>query len=343
MPRADFSNYPKLVEAQTMKRSHRRQFLRLTAGTAALPVVSRIARAQTYPMRPVRIIVGYAAGGGNDISARLMGQWLSDRLGQQFVIDNRLGAGSNIATEVAVKAPPDGNTLLLATTANAINATLYEKLNFNFVRDVTAVASIIRVQFVMAVNPSVPAGTVPELISYTKANPGKITIASAGIGSSADMAGELFKMMNGVNMVHVPYRGAAPAITDLLGGQVQVFFAAVPEVVDYVKAGRLRALAVTTTARAEALPDVPTVGDFVPGFETSGWNGLVAPKNTPVEIIEKLSAEINAALQNAKLRTRLVDLGFMPFVSSSAEFSKFIVDETEKWAKVIKFSGAKPE
>ena len=273
----------------------RRQFLHLAAGAAALPAVSRIAWAQAYPTRPVRIIVGFAAGGAADIIARLIGQWLSERLGQPFVIENRPGAGSNIATEAVVRAPPDGYTLLLVGTANAINATLYDKLNFNFIRDIAPVAGIIRVPNVMVVNPSVPAKTVPEFIAYAKANPGKINMASGGIGTAAHVSGELFKMMAGVDMVHVPYRGAAPALTDLLGGQVQVMFASMPSSIEHIRAGKLRALAVTTATRSEALPDIPTVGEFVPGYEASAWYGVGAPKDTPAEIVDKLNKEINAA------------------------------------------------
>lgn len=320
----------------------RRQFLHLAAGAAALPAVSRIARAQTYPTRPVRIIVGLAAGGGVDILARLIGQWLSERLGQPFVIENRPGAGSNIGTEAVVKALPDGYTLLLANAANAINATLYEKLNFNFLRDIAPVAGLTRVPNIMVVNQSLPAKTVLEFIAYAKANPDKISMGSAGTGSTPHVAGELFKMMAGVNMVHVPYRGVAPALTDLLGGQVEVVFATMPSSIEYVRAGRLRPLAVTTATRSEVLPDIPTVAEFVPGYEASQWYGVGAPKNTPAEIVAKLNQEINAALADPKMKARLADLGGTVLAGSPSDFGKLIADETEKWAKVVKFSGAKP-
>jgi tripartite-type tricarboxylate transporter receptor subunit TctC len=320
----------------------RRQFLHLAAGAGALPAVSRIAQAQTYPTRPVRIIVGFAAGGPADILARLMGQWLSERLGQPFVIENRPGGGGNIGTEAVVKAPPDGYTLLLATTANTINATLYDKLNFNFISDIAPVAGISRYTFVMVVHPSMPTKTVPEFIAYAKANPGKINMASGGI-AALHVFGELFKMMTGVNLVHVPYRGQAPALADLLAGQVHVMFPNIVVSIEYIRAGRLRALAVTAATRSEALPDVPTVDEFVPGYEASGWSGLGAPKATPAEIVEKLNKEINAALADPKIKARLADLGGAPLVGSPVEFGKFIADETEKWAKVIKFAGIKAE
>jgi tripartite-type tricarboxylate transporter receptor subunit TctC len=320
----------------------RRQFLELAAGATALPAASRIARAQSYPTRPVRIVVGYAAGGGTDLVARLMGQWLSERLGQQFVIENRTGAATNIGTEVVVRAPADGYMLLLAHTANAINATLYEKLNFNFIRDIAPVAGIIRVPSVMVVNPSLPAKTVPEFIAYAKANPGKINMASGGAGGPDHMSGELFKTMTGVNMIHVPYRGLSPALTDLLGGQVQVIFSSLPAAIEYIRADRLRARAVTTATRFEGAPDIPTLGDVVPGYEASQWYGFGVPKNTPVEIIEKLNKEINAGLANPKLKAQLADLGGTALPGSAADFGKLIAEETEKWAKVVKFSGAKP-
>jgi tripartite-type tricarboxylate transporter receptor subunit TctC len=326
-----------------MKLPHRRQFLHLTAGAAALPAVSRIARAQTYPTRPVRIVVGFAPAGGNDVVARLLGQWLSERLGQPFVIENRPGAATNIATEAVVRAPADGYTLLFVSATNAINATLYERLNFNFIRDLAPVASIASIPLVMEVNPSVPAQTVPEFIAYAKANPGKINMASAGNGSTSHISGELFKMMTAVNIVHVPYRGIAPALNDLLGGQVQVTFASMPSSIGYVRAGTLRALAVTTATRSEALPDVPTVGEFVPGYEASVWYGISAPRNTPVEVIDKLNREINAGLADPKLQARLADVGGTVLAGSPADFDKFIANETEKWAKVIKFAGVKPE
>ena len=321
----------------------RRRFLHLAAGAAALPAVSRFAWAQAYPSRPVRVIVPFAAGGGVDIIARLMGQWLSERLGQPFVIENRPGAGGNIGTEAVVRAPADGYTLLLITAANAINTTLYEKLSFNFVRDIAPVAGIMVVPNVMVVHPSVPAKTVPEFIAYAKANPGKINIASGPIGGASHVSGELFKMMTGVHMLHVSYRGTAPAVTDLLGGQVQVMFLALSASIEYIKAGTLRALAVTTAKRSEALPDIPTVGEFVPGYETSAWYGVGAPKNTPTDIVDKLNREINAALADPKMKARLADLGGTVLAGSSADFGKLIADETEKWAKVIKFAGIKPE
>jgi tripartite-type tricarboxylate transporter receptor subunit TctC len=326
----------------TMKLS-RHRFLHLAAGAAALPAASRIARAQTYPTRPVRVIVGFPAGGGADIVARLTGQWLSERLGQPFVIENRPGAGGNVGTEVVVRAPADGYTLLEAGPNNAINATLYDKLNFNFIRDITPVATISGAPNIMAVHPSFPAKTVPEFIAYARANPGKVNMASEGIGVSAHMCGELFKMMADVNMVHVPYRGAAPALTDLMGAQVQVMFPTMPASIQYVRAGKLRALAVTTATRSEALPDVPAVGEFLPGYEASTWYGVGAPKNTPAEIVEKLNKEINAALADPKLKARLADLGAEPMSMTPAAFGKLIADETEKWAKVVRFAGIKPQ
>jgi tripartite-type tricarboxylate transporter receptor subunit TctC len=326
-----------------MKLPRRRQFLHLAAAAAALPAVSRNAWAQTYPTRPVRIVVGLAPGGNQDTLARLEGQWLSERLGRPFVIENRPGAGTNIATEAVVRAPPDGYTLLQVGAANAINATLYEKLNFNFIRDIALVASLIRESSVMVVNTSVPAKTVPEFIAYAKANPGKLSMASAGNGTGPHMAGELFKMMTGVDMVHVPYRGGAPALTDLLGGQVQVYFGPISSSIEYIRAGKVRALAVTTATRSEALPDIPTVGDSVLGYEASSVYGLGAPKNTPADIVEKLNKEINVALADPKMKARLADLGGTVLPGSPAEFGKLIADETEKWAKVVKFSGAKPD
>jgi tripartite-type tricarboxylate transporter receptor subunit TctC len=321
----------------------RRNFLRLAAGAAGLPAVSRIARAQAYPARPVRVIVGFPAGGGVDINARPISQWLSERLGQQFVVENRPGAGSNIATETVVRASPDGYTLLAVSVANALNATLYEKLNFNFIRDIVPVAGTMRVPGVMVVNPSVPANTVPEFIAYAKANPGKVNMASAGNGTTGHVFGELFKFMTGVNLVHVPYRGGAPALIDLLGGQVQVFLGGISGSIEYIRAGRLRALAVTTATRSEALPDIPTLGDFLRGYESSAWNGIGAPKDSPAEVIEKLNKEINAALADPKFKARLADLGGTPLSGSPADFSKLISDETEKWGKVVKFAGIKAE
>ncbi len=321
----------------------RRNFLHLASGAVALPALSRIASAQTYPTRPVRLVVGFAAGQAIDILARLIAQSLSERFGQQFIVENRPGGGGNIATEAVVRAPPDGYTLLAVGSNNMINATLYEKLNFDFIRDIALVASIYRVPQVMEVNPSFPAKTLPELIAYAKANPGKINFASAGNGSVAHVTAELFKMMAGVNMQHVPYRGAAPALTDLLGGQVHLMFDNMPSSIEHIRAGRLRPLAVTATARLEGLPDVPTVADFLPGFETSAWAGIGAPKNTPAEIIDQLNRETNAALADPKLKARVADLGGMVFPLSPAEYEKRVAEETEKWGKVVKFSGARPD
>ena len=314
----------------------RRQFLHLAAGAAALPTVSRFAFAQTYPSRPVRLIVPFAPAGGSDITARLMGQWLSEWLAQPFIIENRPGAGSNIATEAVVRAAADGYTLLYVTTANAINATLYDKLNFNFIRDIAPVATISRNTYVMLVHPSMPAKTVPEFIAYAKAHPRKINMASAGTGSPPHVCGELFKMMAGVDLLHLPYRGGGPALTDLLGGQVQVYFATTVASIEYIRTGRLRALAVTTATRSDALPDIPTVAEFVPGYEASSWYGVGAPKATPAEIVEKLNKEINAGLADAKLKARLADLGGDVLALSPADFGKLIADETEKWGNVIR-------
>jgi tripartite-type tricarboxylate transporter receptor subunit TctC len=319
-----------------MKFPHRRRFLQLATSAAALPVVSRGARAQVYPSRPVRIIVPFPAAGLSDIVTRLVGQWLSERLGIPFVVENRPGAASNLGTEVVVNAPPDGYTLLNLSSANATNATMYEKLNFNFIRDIAPVASLVRFPYVLEVNPSVPIRTVPELIAYAKANPGKLSIASAGTGTPAHIAGELFKMMTGVDMVHVPYRGAALALTDLLGGQVQVMIDNMAASLEHIRAGRLRALAVTTASRLEMLPEVPTVGEFVPGFEASSMNGLGAPKRTPADIVDKLNKEINTALADPKIKARIADLGLTPLVGSPADLQKLIADETEKWGKVIR-------
>jgi len=321
----------------------RRRFLHLAAGAAALPVVPRIAMAQAFPTRPVRIVVPFAAGGATDIIARLIGQWLSERLGQQFVIENRPGAGSNIGTEMVVNAPPDGYTLLQVGASSAINATLYEKLSFNFLRDIAPVSGIISIPFIMAVNPSFPAKTVSEFIAYARANPGKVNMASGGNGTAGHLSGELFKMMAGINMVHVPYRGEAPALTDMLGGQVQAMFGTMPASIEYVRAGKLRPLAVTSARRSELLPDLPTVGDFVPGYETSAWQGIGAPKNTPAEIINKFNKEINAGLADPKIKTRVADMGGTVLAGSPADFDKLIADETEKWGQVVKFSGAKPD
>jgi tripartite-type tricarboxylate transporter receptor subunit TctC len=324
-------------------KSFRRTFLKLAASVATAAAFPHLASADDYPARPVRIIAGFAAGGGVDITARLIGQWLTERLGQQFVTENRAGAGGNIGTEAVVNAAPDGYTLLLATVPNAVNASLYEKLNFNFIRDTAPVAGIIRVPMVILLNPSVPAKTVPEFIGYAKANPGKINMASAGNGSAPHMAGELFKMMAGVNLVHIPYRGQGPALTDLLGGDVQVLFATAPGTTDYIRTGKLRALAVTSAARAEVLPELPTVADFVPGYEASQWYGLSAPRNTPAEIVDKLNREINAAVADPGMKARLAAIGGEPLPGTPAEFGKLIAEETEKWAKVVRAAGIKPE
>jgi tripartite-type tricarboxylate transporter receptor subunit TctC len=299
--------------------------------------------AQAYPSRPVRIIVPFAPAGNIDLIARLIGQWLSERLGQSFVIENRPGAGTNVGTEAVVRAPPDGYTLLQASSASAWNATLYEKLNFNFIRDIAPVAGVIRAPFVMEVNPSVPTKTVPEFIAHAKANPGKISMASAGIGSGPHVTGELFKMMAGVNMVHVPYRGSGPALTDLISGQVQIYFDGLPSSIEYIRTGKLRALAVTTAARSEVLPDIPSLSDFVPGFEASFWAGLGAPRNTPAEIIDRLNKEVNAALVDRKMKTRLADFGGSVLPGTPADFGKLIAEETEKWAKVIRAVNIKAE
>jgi tripartite-type tricarboxylate transporter receptor subunit TctC len=317
--------------------------MHLAVGTAVLPAISRFAWAQAYPTRPVHLIVGFAAGGPQDIVMRLIGQWLSERLGQSFIIENRPGAGGNVGAEAVVHADPDGYTLLSVSSPNAINATLYTNLNFNFIRDIAPVASIMRVPLVMEVNPSVPVKTVSEFIAYAKANPGKISYASAGIGTPQHVSAEMFKLMTGVEMVHVPYRGAAPALQDLIGGQVQVMIDTTPASMQHIKSGRVRPLAVTTAMRADVLPDLPTVADFVPGYEATSWFGIGAPKKTPEEIIEKLNKEINAALADPRIKTRLVDLGGTVLPGSPAEFGKLIAAETEKWAKVVKFSGAKPD
>jgi tripartite-type tricarboxylate transporter receptor subunit TctC len=319
----------------------RRRFLHLAAGAAALPSASRVARAQAYPARPVRIISGFAAGGGTDIAARIIGQWLSERLAQPFIIENRPGAGSNIAAEAVVRSAPDGYTLFLANSVNAINATLYTKLNFNFIRDTAPVAGIIATPSLMIAHPSVPAASVAEFIAHAKASPGSVNMASAGNGSISHLAGELFKMAAGVDLLHVPYRGASPALTDLLGGQVQVMFASAPSSIEYVRAGTVRGLAVTTAKRSPALPDLPTVGESVPGYEVSAWYGVVAPKDTPVGIIETLNKEINGAFADTKTKARLVEVGGTVLPASPAEFGKLIADDTEKWAKVIKFAGIK--
>jgi tripartite-type tricarboxylate transporter receptor subunit TctC len=321
----------------------RRRFLHLTAGAAAVPAVPRIARADTYPSRPVHLIVFYAAGGGNDIIARLMGQWLSQRLGQSFVIENRPGGGGNLGTEYVVRAAPDGYTLLLSSTANTVNASLYNNLDFNFIRDIAPVASISYEPNIMVVNPSVPAKTIPEFIAYAKANPGKINYGSAGIGSSQHMSGELFKMMAGIDMTHVPFRGTAPALTSLLGGQVQVMFASMPAALPYIRADKLRALGVTIAKRSDVLPDVPSVSEFLPGFDAAVYYGIGAPINTPPEIVDRLNKEINAGLADPQFKARLVELGSMVLPGSPADFGKFIANETDKWAKVVKFAHIKAE
>jgi tripartite-type tricarboxylate transporter receptor subunit TctC len=326
-----------------MQLPHRRRFLHLAVGAAALPAVSRIARAQAYPTRPVRVIVPFAPGGAFDIVARLMGPWLSERMGEPIIVENRPGAGGNIGTETVVNAPPDGYTLLLVGGPNAINATLYDKLNFNFIRDITPIASIVHVPLVMTVNPSVPAETVSQFITYAKANPGRINMGSAGIGSSPHISGELFKMMTGVNLVHVPYRGAGPAIIDLLGGQVQIMFATMPSSIEHIRAGKLRALAVTTTARSAALPNVAPVGDFVPRYEASDNYGIGAPKNTSVDVVEKLNREVNSILADPRTKERFADFGGVVLPGSPADYGKLIIDETEKWGRVVKFAGIKPE
>ena len=321
----------------------RREFLQLTASAGTALLVPHVARAQAYPSRPVRLVVGFTPGGAVDIIARLIGQALSERLGKPFVIENRPGAATNLATESVVRASADGYTLLMANTAAAINATLYDKLSFNFIRDIAPVAGIMRGGYVVEVHPSFPAKTLPEIIAYAKANPGTINMGSAGSGASDHMAGELFKMMTGVNLVHVPYRGAAPALADLLGAQVQVMFGSLPASIEYIKSGKLRGLAVTTSTRSDALPDLPTVGDFVPGYEASGWYGVCAPSRTPVEIVDKLNLEINAALADPKLKARLAELGGAALPGSPADFAKLIAEETEKWGKVVRAANIKAE
>jgi tripartite-type tricarboxylate transporter receptor subunit TctC len=324
-------------------RLSRRKFLHLAVAAASLPALTSITQAQAYPVRPVRIVVPFAAGGSTDIIARLIGQWLSERLGQQIVIENRPGAGSNIGTELVVNASPDGYTLLLVGASFAINATLYDKLNFNFLRDITPVSGIMSIPFILAVNPSFPAKTVSEFIAYARANPAKVNMASGGNGTAGHLSGELFKMMAGVNMVHVPYPGEAPALTDVLAGHVQAMFGTMPASIEYVRAGTLRPLAVTSVRRSELLPDLPTVGDFVPGYETSALQGVGAPKNTPAEIIDRLNKEINAGLADSKIKARVGDMDGKVLAGSPADFGKLIADETEKWGKVVKFSGAKPD
>jgi tripartite-type tricarboxylate transporter receptor subunit TctC len=329
-------------EAHTMKLP-RRKFLHLAAGAASLPVVSRIASAQVYPARPVHLIVGFAPGTGNDISARLVGQWLSERLGQRFVIENQPGASGNLAVETVARALPDGYTLLSVGPASAINSALNDHLSFSFLRDIAPVAGTMRMPNVMVVNASFPAKTVPEFIAYTKANPGKINMATAGTGSTLHVFGELFKMMTGINLVTVTYRGGSAAIADLLGGQVHVMFGPLSESMAHIKAGELRALAVTSATRSPVLPDIPTVGEFVPGYEASSWYGIGAPKNTPAEIVTKLNGEINVGLADAKINKRFADLGGVPIVMTPAEFGKLVADETEKWGKVIRAAGINAE
>ena len=326
-----------------MKLPHRRQFLHLAAGAAALLVMSRVGAAQAYPSRPIHVIVPFPPGGGTDLTARLMGQWLSERLGQPFIIENRPGGNSNIATEVVVRAPPDGYTLLAVDSSPAINATYYNKLKFDFIRDIAPVASIAGQTQIMEVNPSVPAKTVPEFIAYAKANPGKLNMASFGNGNISHVCGELFKMMTGVNMLHVPYRGAGPALADLLGGQVQVCFGGVISAIEYIRAGRLRALAVTTASRLEALQDIPSLSEFLPGYEATDWKGIGMPRNTPPEIIDKLNKEINAGLADPKLKARFAELGSPVLPGSPTDFGKLIIQDTEKWAKVVKFAGIKAD
>ena len=321
----------------------RRRFLRLAAAAAALPALPRLARADTYPSRPVHLIIGYPPGGSADMTARLFGQWLSDRLGQQFVVESRTGAGTNIATQTVIRAAPDGYTLLLAAPANATNPALFAKLNFDFIRDTTPIAGLIRFPDVVDVNLSLPIHSIPELIAYAKANPGKLNFASSGVGSTLHVAGELFKMMTGADIVHVPYRGGGPALIDLMSGRVQLMFDNLPTSLQFIKAGKLRPLAVTSAERAAVLPDLPVVGDFVPGYEASAWYGLAAPKGTPGEIVDRLNREVNAILTQPDVKTQLADLGASLLPGSAGDFGKLIADETEKWGKVIKFAGIKPE
>jgi tripartite-type tricarboxylate transporter receptor subunit TctC len=321
----------------------RRSFLRFAAGAAALPALPRLARAETYPSKPVHLIIGYAPGGSADMTARLFGQWLSERLGQQFIVEGRPGAGTNIATEAVVRAPADGYTLLLAAPANATNPALFAKLNFDFIRDTTPVAGLIRFADVVEVNPSLPIHTIPELIAYAKASPGKLNFASSGVGSTLHVAGELFKMMTGTDIVHVPYRGGAPALIDLMSGRVQLMFDNVPTSLQFIKAGKLRPLAVTSAERAAVLPELPVVADFVPGYEASAWYGLAAPKGTPSEIVERLNREVNAILARPDVTSQLADLGASLLPGSASDFGKLIADETVKWGKVIRFAGIRPE
>ncbi len=322
---------------------HRRRFLRLAAAAASLPAAPHVARAQSYPSRPVRWFIGFTAGGTTDIIARVVAQSLTERLGQPFIIETRPGAGTNIATELVVRSPPDGYTLIFASGPNAINATLYTKLNFNYIRDIAPVASIVRVPNVMVVHPSVPARSVPEFIAYAKANPGKINMASSGVGSTPHLSGELFKMLAGVDLQHVPYRGAAPAMVDLLSGQVQLYFVTTPVSIEYIRSGRLRGLALSTATRSDALPDLPTVGEFVPGYEASAWYGIGAPRETPADVIQKLNSEVNAVLAEPKVKARFDDLGGVILSGSPADFGRLVAEETEKWGKVVKFAGLKAE
>jgi tripartite-type tricarboxylate transporter receptor subunit TctC len=326
-----------------MKPTHRRQFLHLAAGAATLPGLTRIASAQTYPTRPVRIIVGFAAGGTTDIISRLIGQWLSERLGQQFVIENRPGASGNLAAEAVARAPADGYTLLALTATNSINATLFDKLSFNLNRDLAMVAGLSRSALVLELHPSVPAKTVPEFVAHAKANPAKVTMASFGSGSTSHVAGELFKMMAGVDLLHVPYRGSGPMLTDLLGGQVHMTFDSLPSSIEYIRTGKLRALAVSTTTRSDSLPDIPTVADYFPGYDASAWNGVAIPRNTPAEIADKLNREITAGLADPKMKARIAELGATAIPSSPGEFGRFVSNEIEKWGKVVKFAGIKPD
>jgi tripartite-type tricarboxylate transporter receptor subunit TctC len=326
-----------------MKLPHRRQFLHLAAGAAALPAVSRIAKAQTYPSRPVHLVVAAAAGGPTDIVARLVGQWLSERIGQQFVVENRAGGSNNIGTEAVIRSAPDGYTLLVANNVNAINASLFKKLNYVFTRDIAPVAGIMSVPLFMEVNPSVPAKTVPEFIAYAKANPGNVSMASAGNGTPGHVSGELFKMLTGVNMVHVPYRGAGPALADVISGHLQVIFDAMPSSIEYIRAGNVRPLAVTSAMRLEVMPNLPTLAEFVPGFEANSWYGIAAPKNTPVEVIDRLNREVNAILTEPKAQAKLADLGGILLPGSPADFGRLLADDTEKWGKVVKFANISVE
>ncbi len=323
-------------------RRSRRECLRLAAGVAAFASAAGLARAQTYPARPVHIIVGFPPGGAADITARLIGQWLSERMGQQFLIENRPGAGTNIATETVVRAAPDGYTLLLVSVANTVNASLYERLNFDFMRDIAPVAGLIRGPLVMEVNPSVPAATIAEFVAYAKANPGKVNMGSAGIGTPGHMAGELFKLATGVDLVHVPYRGAAPALTDLLAGQIQVAFDNLPTSLEHIRAGKVRPLALTTAHRSQALPDLPTIGEFAPGYEVSSWFGIGAPSGTPAQVVDTLNTQIDAGLADSTIKARIAEMSSVPLPLTPAQFAKLIAEETSKWSKVVKFSGAKP-